>query len=63
MIFHNDNDVEVVMRGHATCCGQPMQLVSIVLVANGGEIHVTRCPSCERTVSKSLFPFVDDAES
>ena len=63
MIYHNDNDAEVTTRGHATCCGGPMQLVKVVLAANGGEAHITQCPSCARTVSKLLFPFVDDVES
>ena len=62
MIHHNDNDVEVKMSGHATCCGNGMQLVRIVLGVDGSEVHVAQCRSCERIVSKSLYPFAEDFE-
>ena len=68
MIYHNDNDVEArisghAMSGHATCCGDTMQLMRIVLETNGSEVHVVQCSSCGRVVSKSVFPFADDFEA
>jgi hypothetical protein len=63
LIHHNDNEPDAPMSGHATCCGDTMHLVRIVLETNGSEVHVTQCRSCERIVAKSLFTFATDFEA